>query len=119
MRWIKSPTYFCSISDTGRNVATDYCATPIGSLQPHKFISFSKGHPVFKVLPLTIKGDDTLQFLIEVSVDDFMSLAIAMSKHQLQHITMGTMMGIHDVFPPSTNNETNPISLEKLKQNEG
>ena len=38
MGWIESPAYFCLVTETGRNVTADYCATPIGSLLPHKFI---------------------------------------------------------------------------------
>ena len=82
MGWIKSPAYFCLVTETGCNVATDYCATPIGSLPPHKFISFTKGHRMFEVLPTQTEGDDALLFFIKVFVDDFMSLVIATSKQQ-------------------------------------
>ncbi len=43
-----------------------------------------------------------------------MSLVIATSQRQLKHVANGTMMGIHDVFPPADNPLEDPISMKKL-----
>jgi hypothetical protein len=52
--------------------------------------------------------------MVEVYVDDFMSLVIPISQEQLQHVMAAVMMGIHDVFPPDDNDSNNPISERKL-----
>jgi len=58
--------------------------------------------------------------MIEVYVDDFMSLVIPISKSQLQHTAAAVMTGIHDVFPANDeDNGDDPISEKKLKQLEG
>jgi hypothetical protein len=55
--------------------------------------------------------------MIEVYVDDFMSLVIPVSQAQLRHVAAAVMTGIHDVFPASDDNDgNNPISEKKLKQ---
>jgi hypothetical protein len=58
--------------------------------------------------------------MIEVYVDDFMSLVIPVSQLQLVHTAAAVMTGIHDVF--SANNDDNGddhISEKKLKKLEG
>jgi hypothetical protein len=57
----------------------------------------------------------TFQYLLEVYVDDFVSLVIPTSREQLLHVSTGTMMGIHDVFPAEDNGSNDPISEKKLK----
>jgi hypothetical protein len=56
MGWVESPPYFCTAAETVRNVASDYCNTPVGSLTPHKFIKYGRGDIDFDVLPTTIEG---------------------------------------------------------------
>ena len=34
MGWVESPPYFCAATETARDIASDYCDTPVGSL-PH------------------------------------------------------------------------------------
>jgi hypothetical protein len=57
--------------------------------------------------------------MVEVYVDDFMSLVIPVSQEQLQHVVAAIRTGIHDVFPPVTNNSNDPISEKKLRAQEG
>jgi hypothetical protein len=52
-------------------------------------------------------------------VDDFIPLAIARSKEQLDHVARGMMEAIHDVFPPAEKDEEDPIALKKLKKGDG
>jgi hypothetical protein len=54
--------------------------------------------------------------MLEVYVDNFMSLIIPVSREQISYAAMAVMTGIHDVFPPD---DDNPISEKKLKQGEG
>ncbi len=115
MGWIKSPGFFCAASETSRDVANMYCQTRLGSLPLHKFDHYMRGSECFKQLP---KTDDqtTGQYLIEVFVDDFMSLVIATAQDQCLHVGTATMMGVHDVFPESDVINQDPISEKKLEK---
>ena len=42
MGWIESPPYFCTVSETGRDVAEQYIETPVGSLSEHKFVDLTE-----------------------------------------------------------------------------
>jgi hypothetical protein len=59
------------------------------------------------------------RYLLEVYVDNFVSLVIPTSREQLCHVSMGTMTGIHDVFLADDINSNDPISEKKLKQLDG
>ncbi len=52
-------------------------------------------------------------------MDDFISAIIPTSKEQIKHVARGNLHGIHDVFPPSKDDERDPILLKKLKKGEG
>ena len=53
--------------------------------------------------------------MLEVYVDDFVSLVIPTSREQLRHVSTGTMTGIHDAFPANDNDANDPIYEKKLK----
>jgi len=119
MGWVQSPPFFCTASETARDVAQDYCETKIGSLPPHKFTNYVIGNQAYEDLP---KRDELVRifcFLLEVYVDDFVSLVIPTSREQLRHVSTGTMTGIHDVFPADDIVSNDPISEKKLKQLDG
>ena len=42
MGWIESPPYFCTVSETGRDVMEQYIETPVGSLVEHKFLELTE-----------------------------------------------------------------------------
>jgi len=115
MGWIESPPYFCAASETGRDVAAQYMEAPIGSLPDHKFIDHSMQGIDVDALK-DGNQDDPLRYLIEVYVDDYISLAIPRSKDDLRHVANAVMTGIHDVFPADNVAEEDPISLKKLKK---
>lgn len=116
MGWIESPAYFCAASETSRDVAEKYCQAKMGSLPPHKFAKYMKGSDEYLSLPTSTDMDEFMRYMLEVFVDDFMSLVIAISRRQLDHVGTGTMMGIHDVFPESAVDEDDPISEKKMKK---
>ena len=118
MGWIESPPFFCTASETSRDVAENYVETPIGSMPEHKFEKYTVGGAAYESLPDTSAEDD-LRYLIEVYVDDFIPIAIASSKAQLDHVARAVMQGIHDVFPASDIDELDPIALKKLLKEEG
>ena len=57
--------------------------------------------------------------MVEVYVDDFMSLVIPVSREQLCHIANAIMHGIHNVFLPDIDDYKDPISEKKIKKGKG
>jgi hypothetical protein len=73
-----------------------------------------------EVQRLPDRGNNSdLRYFSGVYVDDFLNMAIAASKEQLQHVSNAVMHAIHDVFPADQEDENDPISLKKLKKKEG
>jgi hypothetical protein len=99
MGWVESPPFFCAASETARDVAQDYCEMKMGTLPPHKFTNYVIGNQAYEDLPKRDELDNNFRYLLEVYVDDFVSLVIPTSPKQLHHDSTGTMTGIHDVFP--------------------
>jgi len=118
MGWVESPPYFCAATETARDIASDYCNTPVGSLPHHKFAKHVKGAKEFDELPTTSKNGK-LFYALEVYVDDFMSVVIPTSQKQLEHVATAIMTGIHDVFPADIVDSNDPISEKKLLKGEG
>ncbi len=118
MRWIESPPYFCSTLETARDVAEQYLQLPLDTMKPHKFLPWTELSEDFSHLPPSV---DTVpfRFLLEIYMDDYIGLAIPTLRPQLQHYSNVMMYGIHDVFPPDTNDNDDPISFLKLKQGNG
>ncbi len=110
MGWVESPPYFCAATETARDVALDYCNTPIGSLPCHKFAAHVAGDKAFEELPATSTAAPAFLYALAVYVDDFMSIVIPTSREQLEHVATVGMTGIHDVFPADIVANNNPIS---------
>jgi PAS domain-containing protein len=117
MGWVESPAYFCAASETGRDVASCYAEMELGSLPPHKFTELTQTHDDFKALPHATDGN--FSYFFEAYVDDYMSLAIATSQQQLNHISSALMHGIHDVFPPHEDPDQDSLSVKKIRKGEG
>ena len=119
MGWIESPPYFCAASETARDVAAQYIEHPVGQLPEHKFGCHTTP-AVAELAQVQGGGDrDHFKYILEVYVDDFMSLVIPTSPEQLKHVANAVMKGIHDVFPENEDDDNDPISLKKLRQGEG
>ena len=81
----------------------------VGSLPKHKFTGLAmKGDDATK-LPVTAPIEQDLRYFLDVYVDDFISLAIATTQKQLEHVATTIMQGIHDVFPE------NMLSTRKIR----
>jgi hypothetical protein len=119
MGWVESPPYFCAATETARDIASDYCNTPIGSLPLHKFNKHLTGDKDYNALPTKAAGNDPCQYGLEVYVNNFMSIAIPTSQEQLTHMGRAIMAGIHNVFPVDIIDRNNPISEKKLLKGEG
>jgi hypothetical protein len=120
MGWIESPPYFCTTSETGRDVAEQYIELPLGTLAPHKFLQHTQVTPAYQALPQTLPPEnDTFRYLVEVYVDDYIGLVTATSRDQLDHVANSVMCAIHEVFLPDVDDEADPISFKKLLKQEG
>ena len=119
MGWVESPPFFCAASETARDVAQEYCEAKVGTLPPHKFTNYVTGNQAYDELPEQDDSGNNFRYLLEVYVDDFVSLVIPTSREQLRHVSTGIMTGIHDVFPADDDDSNDPISEKKLKQGDG
>ena len=96
--------------ETARDVSTEYINMEVGSLPTHKFEKYAVGDDDYTTLPDISATKTGFLYMVEVYVDDFMSLDIPVSQEQLRHVATAVMMGIHDVFPANINNGDDPIS---------
>jgi hypothetical protein len=119
MGWVESPPYFCTATETLRDISTEYIDRVVNSLLHHKFEHHIVGAPEYVNLPETAQDSKGFLYMVEVYVDDFMSLVIPVSWEQLRHIANAIMLGIHNVFPPDAKDSNDPISEKKLKKGEG
>ena len=118
MGWIESPPYFCVASETARDAAALYAELPIESQKPHAFLHYTRVNDEYDKLPRNATKHK-FQYLMEVYMDDFITLAIPTCQQQLDHLASATMHGIHDVFPPAPTPDIDPISEKKLKKLDG
>ena len=116
MGWVEPAPYFCAASETARDVAVEYIETEIGSLPPHKFKHWA-GSANTKIN--TTRKDDTLWYVLEVYINDFILCIIPTTRQQVKHVARVVLHGIHDVFPPSIDDTKDPISAKKLRKGEG
>ncbi len=119
MGWVESPPYFCTATETARDVTTEYTEYPVGALPRHKFEKYTTGDADYVVLPEHNTSIIGVAYMVEVYVDDFMSLVIPISRDQLRHVATAIMTGIHDVFPPDCDNGNDPISERKFLKDDG
>ena len=119
MGWVESPPYFCAATETSRDISTEYIKTKVNSLSRHKFEHYVVGTSAYTNLPESGHDPQKFSYMVEVYVDDFMSLVIPVSKEQLRHAANAIMHGIHDVFPPNNSDAEDPISEKKMKKGEG
>ncbi len=90
MGWIELPPYFCAASETGRDVGKQYIKTAVGSRPAHNFINHTAQGADFDNLPTTSE-DETLRYMLEVYMDDYISLAVPTSQEQLNHVVNSVM----------------------------
>ena len=126
MGWTLSPAYFCTASETGRDVGQALCQTAVGTIPVHPLEDKAFGPGGTIALPDTttwsLDEEDKFLFMLEDFIDDYIALAQTTDVEKLRHLTRGIMHGIHSVFPPPeiTNDGLgDPISIKKLDQGEG
>jgi hypothetical protein len=116
MGWVESPPYFCAASETAQDVTVDYIETKLGSLPHHKFNEWAGA----SWAPLNDAAiHEGLQYVVEVYVNNFIAAIIPTTREQVDHIAQSILHGIHNVFPASRDNNTDPISAKKLCKGDG
>jgi hypothetical protein len=118
MGWVESPAYFCTASETARDLAAWHAERPVGQVPNHKFLPHAMSDERVQQLPATADNSD-LRYFLDVYVDDFIQLAIPTSQQQLEHVANAVLTGIHEVFPAHTNPGEDPISHKKLLKLDG
>jgi hypothetical protein len=102
-----------------RDIATEYIEMKLGT-RPHcLFKAYAMGAPETMALPEESTCKDSLKYMLEVYVDDFVNLLILTSQEHLWHMANAIIEGIHDVFPPDQDDRHNPIMEKKLLKKEG
>jgi hypothetical protein len=83
MGWVESPPYFCTATEMARDVTTECTDMSVGTLPQHKFEKYVIGDANEDALPETSICNTGFVYMVEVYVDDFMSLVIPVSRDQL------------------------------------
>jgi hypothetical protein len=112
-------TIFLRGHGNGKGCQYKYINTEVGSLPTHKFEKYVVGDVDYATLPECAANKSRFLYMVEVYVDDFMSLVILVSQEQLQHVATAVMTGIHDVFPGDAVDSKDSISEKKLIKYEG
>jgi hypothetical protein len=89
----------------------------LGSLAPHKFNGHTTTHGDFQSLMAVT--DSKFSYFLDCCGDDYLSMAMATSQQQLNHISSVLMHGVHDLFPPLEDRALDSLSLKMLQQGEG
>ena len=118
MGWIESPPCFCIVSETVQYVAEQYIETPVLSLAPHNFVNLTEVNSDFAELPKKDTLNEPFNYMLEVYMDDYISLSIPRIQDQLDHVVNSIMKEIHDVFPPDKYDKEDAISLKKILKKE-
>ena len=115
MGWTDSPPYFCSSTETARDIIQWLVDAPT-TLPPHPL-----EHHVCNEAPIQQHQNTTIS-IVEVYVDDFITATNNLNKSNLQHLARAMLHGIHSIFPPPSitkHTGEDPISIKKLSGGEG
>jgi hypothetical protein len=116
MGWCESPPFFCSGSETARDIIETISTNP--TLPNNKFVPIMLREYLEQNTPET-KGSETS---FEVFVDDFIGATNNLTRRHLEQVSKAMINGIHSIFPPPdvTNHPGgDPVSEKKLEKGEG
>jgi hypothetical protein len=116
MGWCESPPFFCSASETARDVMETLFIKE--SLEQHKFEHIM----LQNINPNERHVYKKLTTILEVFVDDFIGVINTNDYPTLLHLSRAMLHGVHSCFPPPTVTKHmggDPISEKKLHQGDG
>jgi hypothetical protein len=117
MGWCESPPFFCSSSETARDIIESLLLQE--TIPPHKFENI-----MLNEVQDTFDNNNTTNSttILEVFVNDFIGMTNNKSEKHLTKLTRAMLHGIHSIFPPpcmTGHDGGDPISEKKLKQGDG
>ncbi len=130
MGWRESPPYFCTATETARDIIQTFMDGDMSELEIHPVEQHMYIHPS-GTLPsptdqpaydTTQTINDDIQRFVEVYVDDFIAGTNNISQDNLEQMSRAILHGIHSIFPPtavSGHNGEDPVSFGKLLKGEG
>ena len=71
--------------ETARDVAGQYAKTKVGEMPANKFLKYTKTSEEYKNLPEEMKNKKDPKYMLEVFIDDFISLCIRRCQSHLYH----------------------------------
>ena len=92
--WCESPSFFCTASETARDVIQDLIDRP-EQLPSHKF----ENNLILQDLQPSVPP--FLVCLLEVFVDDFIIATNKATIDNFQHLSRCMLRSVHSIFPPS------------------
>ncbi len=128
--WRESPPYFCTATETARDVIQAFFNGDMSNLALHPVEAHMCVHPSGSLPEPTDKPAYTssqdiqqdVQRFIEVYVDDFIAGTNDLSQPNLEQMSRAILHGVHSVFPPphiSGHSGEDPVSFGKLLKGEG
>ena len=119
MGWTESPPYFCTATETARDIIDIYLHhipnLPQHPLEKHLISNMPK--PITPFLETQQQINNT-----EVYVDDFIGMTNNLQQNHILQYSRAILHSIHSIFPPpsvSKHKGEDPISVKKLIQGEG
>jgi hypothetical protein len=122
MGWKESPAFFCSASETARDVAAKLAGFngAMHDLPMHKFEGLIKRPSPADAPQPSTQDAATPWAAVEVFVDDF--IAMSQDVGRIPHLTRSILHGIEEVFPgPDTTGHAGgrePVSEKKIRRGE-
>jgi hypothetical protein len=116
MGWCESPPFFCSGSETARDIIDSLLDNP--NLPDSRFVQTM----LQEVIQNNIKPSTGSITFFEVFVDDFIGITNNISQDHLVQVSKAMISGIHSIFPPpevTTHPGGDPVSEKKLTKGEG
>ena len=118
MGWCESPPFFCTGSETARDLIERMCRKP---LPPHEFENI--------MVPPSDQKEVTRSSLpqapitsVEVYVDDFIGITNVGTREHLISVSRAMLHGVHAIFPPprvTGHQGPDPIAESKLRKGDG
>ena len=123
MGWTSSPAYFCSATETGRDLTDFLQSQPALPSHPMEHHMIDPIDPNLLTLPnldnilQTPEGHTKFRHLFEVFVDDYCAGLQSTDPAILRHFSRALLHAIHQIFPPPAatgHDGEDPISQKKL-----
>jgi hypothetical protein len=116
MGWCESPPFFCSGSETARDIIEEILLDP--SLPAHRFEDIM----LKTFIEDNIEHSTGNTTILEVFVDDFVCATNNLTTKHLRQVSRAMVNGIHAIFPPpevTGHPGGDPVSEKKLAKREG